>query len=193
MGKGAASAFVPILAGVGIGVATGNPMMGFMAAGASSSAMAGFQGMAAAQTEEAQIKAQAEEARVAGEQRANEIRQQLAATLGTQAALFGSRGVALGSGGPDALAEATRRQFDDALRVNRLNILTNRERSRLAVHSARIGGTASLLEGLGGAAMIGFTGMQAMGSLGSVPQPGQVSRSPARSSPPGRGPYLRRG
>lgn len=172
MGSGGATAMLPILAGVGVGVATGNPMIGLGVASGGSALMAGYSGMQASNFEADQMKQAAKNAEVQGEQRANEIRRQLMSTLGAQEAMLASRGVTLGTGGtPDALRAEATRAFTEDLRVNRLNTLTERGAARTGASQARMAGQASMFGGLTQAATSGFMAYDAYKSIGTVPTP----------------------
>lgn len=176
-----AGAALPILAGVGIGVATGNPMIGMAVASGGSALMSGVSGYQAGQMEADQMKSAAKDAEVQGQQRANEIRRQLMSTLGTQEAMLASRGVTLGTGGtPDTLAAEANRAFAEDLRVNRYNTLTERGAMRSNASQARTAGNASLISGISDAGMAGFTAWDEYSSLGKVPQ----TRSPASRGRP---------
>jgi hypothetical protein len=156
MGKGSSSALLPILAGVGIGVATGNPLIGMAVAQGGGALMSGMADSAAA-------KQQGENAKLAGEQRANEIRRQLMSTLGNQEAMLASRGV-LGRGGtPETLARETTRAFNDDLRINRLN-------TRNTAAEANLASGAAMTSGILGAGMAGMNAWQSISSLGQTPQ-----------------------
>lgn len=185
--QGGSSAMLPILTGVGVGVATGNPMIGMAVASGGSALMSGVAGMQAGEMEASQMKAAAKDAEVQGEQRANEIRRQLMSTLGQQEAMLASRGVTLGMGGtPDALAAEASRRFTEDLRVNRLNALSERGAARTGASQAKMGGQAAMMGGITQAGMAGFTAWDQYKSLGTVPSPGQT-RSPQRTSPGSRG------
>lgn len=193
MGSGGASAMLPILAGVGVGVATGNPLIGLGVASGGSALMSGYAGMQASEFEADQMKQAAKTAEVQGEQRANEIRRQLMSTLGAQQAALASRGVALGTGGtPDVLAAEASRRFAEDLRVNRLNTLTEQSAARAGASQAKSAGQASMFGGLTQAATSGFVAFDQYRSLGTVPgtkRTGGLS-SPARNAyKGGRGSY----
>ena len=173
MGQQGATAALPILAGIGVGAATGNPMIGLAVASAGSSLMAGYQQYQAGQAEADQYKQAAENEKVAGEQRANQIRRDLAMVMGSQEAALAARGVTLGRGGTaETLAREARRTFEEDLRINRYNTSQATAGLRSRADQAKIAANAQLTGGIMNAAMAGYQGYSAIKGLGSVPTTG---------------------
>ena len=156
MGQQGATAALPILAGIGVGAATGNPMIGLTVASAGSSLMAGYQQYQAGKAEEDQYKQAADAEQVAGEQRANQIRRDLAAIMGSQEAALASRGVTLGRGGTaETLAREARRTYEEDLRINRYNTLQSSSALKSRADQAKIAANSQLIGGFTDAAMTG--------------------------------------
>ena len=173
MGQQGATAALPILAGIGVGAATGNPMIGLTVASAGSSLMAGYQQYQAGQAEADQYKQAAENEKVAGEQRANQIRRDLAMVMGSQEAALAARGVTLGRGGTaETLAREARRTFEEDLRINRYNTSQAASGLNARADQAKIAANSQLFGGVANAAMAGYQGYAAISGLGKVPTTG---------------------
>jgi hypothetical protein len=183
---------LPLLAGVA-GTAAGGPAGGMAASAATGAVVGGIQANQAAGEEKEQLKNQAELESINSEQQANEIRRQMASTLGSQTAMLASRGVALGAGGvaEQLAAEATGR-FEADLRTNRLNALTGASVNKFQQRQTTKAGQAAMIKGVTEAATLGYgfaKAKQDTGSTGMLPGNAGNATKPfvKRSSMAGRG------
>lgn len=149
---------LPILLGVAVGVATGGAgagagaaiAAGGLAASTSGAVLAAKTQADAIDVEQGQSDVAAKEQQraidmatraeqTAAQQRATAIQRQLMATLGEQEATLASRGVRIGGGTAQDLANDTERAFADDLRINRLNAIQAAADSAFGGRQIRIG------------------------------------------------------
>ncbi len=184
---------LPIAVGIGVGYVSGNPAAGFAAATAVGGGMQAANAYQAAQEEQDQVKQQAKVEKVDGAARAAEIRRQMAATLGSQRAMLGSRGIAQGIGGtPGDLEARARERYESDLAANNLNSLTAQSGYAFQRRQLALAGTAGIVSGIGTAATAGYGYYSGRAATGNAEATAATASGSSRTSAAARRPFIRR-